>query len=155
MNVALTGRPIIKHKAKNVCQCHWAMCNRFEAQGNWAQGSIAGQPWWNGRLLSAVKRATGARLRGNMQTVIATCAAGAKVGKIWTSCHQGGGKNNATIRHFEVARETRSRWWSSALWDRFGGRIFIVASNLSPTTVPQCTLTTVSTQSPTQPQSGE
>ena len=59
------------------------------------------------------------------------------------------------IRHFEVARETGSRWWSSALWDRFGGRIFIVASNWSPTTVPQCTLTTVSTQSPTQPQSGE
>ena len=59
------------------------------------------------------------------------------------------------IRHFEVARETRSRWWSSALWDRFGGRIFIVTSKLSPKTVPQCTLTTVSTQSPTQPQSGE
>ena len=36
------------------------------------------------------------------------------------------------IRHFEVARETGSRWLSSALWDCFGGRIFNMAANLSP-----------------------
>ena len=43
----------------------------------------------------------------------------------------------------------------SALWDCFGGRIFNMASNLSPKTVPQCTFTTISTRSPAQPQSGE
>ena len=44
----------------------------------------------------------------------------------------------------------------SALWDCLGGRIYNMAANLSPKTVPQCTLTTISTmQSPAQPQSGE
>ena len=32
------------------------------------------------------------------------------------------------IRHFEVARENSSRWFSSALWDCFGGRIFNMAA---------------------------
>ena len=62
---------------------------------------------------------------------------------------------NQGIRHFEVAREPGSRWFQSALWDCFGGRIFNMAANLSPKTVPQCTLTTNSTRSPAQPQSGE
>ena len=43
----------------------------------------------------------------------------------------------------------------SALWDCFGGRIFNMATNSSLRTVPQCTLTTISTRSPAQPQSGE
>ena len=33
-----------------------------------------------------------------------------------------------------------------ALWDCFGGRIFNMAANSSPKTVPQCTLTTTSTR---------
>ena len=37
----------------------------------------------------------------------------------------------------------------------FGGRIFNMAANSFPKTVPQCTLTTISTRSPAQPQSGE
>ena len=36
----------------------------------------------------------------------------------------------------------------SALWDYFGGRIFNMAANLSPKTVPQCTFTTISTGLP-------
>ena len=60
------------------------------------------------------------------------------------------------IRHFEVARETRSRWLSKSkvglpVW----GRICRYVKNASPKTVPQCTLTTISTRSPAQPQSGE
>ena len=43
----------------------------------------------------------------------------------------------------------------SALWDCFGGHIFNMAANSSPKTVPECTLTTISTQSPAQPQSGQ
>ena len=43
----------------------------------------------------------------------------------------------------------------SALWDCFGGRSFNMAANLSPKTVPQCTLTTISTRSPMEPHSGE
>ena len=43
----------------------------------------------------------------------------------------------------------------SALWDCFGGHIFNMVANLSPKIVPQCTLTTILTRSPTQPQSGE
>ena len=43
----------------------------------------------------------------------------------------------------------------SALWDCFGGRIFNMAANLSPKIVPQCALTTISTRSSAQPQSGE
>ena len=45
--------------------------------------------------------------------------------------------------------------FSSALWHCFGGRIFNVAANLSPKTVPQCTFTTISTRSLAQPQRGE
>ena len=63
--------------------------------------------------------------------------------------------NVGGIGHFKVARETGSRWLSSALWDSFGGRIFNIATNLFPKTVPQCTLTTISTRSPAQLQSGE
>ena len=59
------------------------------------------------------------------------------------------------IGHFEVALETESRWFQSALWDCFGGRIFNMVANSSPKAVPQCTLTTISTRSPSQPQSGE
>ena len=62
---------------------------------------------------------------------------------------------NLSIRPFEVMRETGSRWLSSALWDCFGGRTFNMAANLCPKTVPQCTLTTISTQSSAQSQSGE
>ena len=58
---------------------------------------------------------------------------------------------NLSIHPFEVVRETGSRWLSSALWDCFGGRIFKMAANLCPKTVPQCTLTTISTWSPAQP----
>ena len=43
----------------------------------------------------------------------------------------------------------------SALWDCFGGRIFNVAANSSIKTVPQCTLTTISTRTSAQPQSGQ
>ena len=43
----------------------------------------------------------------------------------------------------------------SALWDCFGGRIFNMAANLSPKIVPQCALTTISTRSSAQLQSGE
>ena len=43
----------------------------------------------------------------------------------------------------------------SALWDCFSGRIFNMAANSSHRTVPQSTLTTISTRSPAQPQSGE
>ena len=35
------------------------------------------------------------------------------------------------IRHFEVARETGSRWLSSALWDCFEAHIFNIVANLS------------------------
>ena len=45
--------------------------------------------------------------------------------------------------------------FSSALWHCFGGRIFNMAANLSPKTVPQCTFTTISTRSLAQPQRGE
>jgi len=80
-----------------------------------------------------------------------------------------------------VAQETRRDWWltferyckpqhNSLLWgcagDRvemvvkcivgpFWGRIFNMGANSSPKTVPHCTLTTISTQSPARPQSGE
>ena len=43
----------------------------------------------------------------------------------------------------------------STLWDCFGEHIFNMVANLSSKTPPQCTLTTISTRSPTQPQSGE
>ena len=43
----------------------------------------------------------------------------------------------------------------SALWDCFGEHIFNMVANLSPKIVPQCTLTTILTRSPAQPQSGE
>ena len=59
------------------------------------------------------------------------------------------------IGHFEVALETESRWFQSALWDCFGGRIFNMVANSSPKAVPQCTLTIISTRSPSQPQSGK
>ena len=59
------------------------------------------------------------------------------------------------IGHFEVALETESRWFQSALCYCFGGRIFNMVANSSPKAVPQCTLTTISTLSPSQPQSGE
>ena len=36
-----------------------------------------------------------------------------------------------------------------------GGRIFNMAANLFPKTVPQCTLTIISTRSSAQPRSGE
>ena len=62
---------------------------------------------------------------------------------------------NLSLRPFEVVRETGSRWLSSALWDGFGGRIFNMAANLCLKTVPQCTLTTISTRSSAQSQSGE
>ena len=55
------------------------------------------------------------------------------------------------ICHFEVARETGPRWLSKCIV----GRIFNMTTNSSPKTVPQCTLTNISTWSPTQPQSGE
>ena len=59
------------------------------------------------------------------------------------------------IRHFEVARETGSRWLSKCIVGLFWGTHFQHGSNFAPKTVPQCTLTTISTQSPAQPQSGE
>ena len=43
----------------------------------------------------------------------------------------------------------------SALWDCFKGWICHHAEKASPKIVPQCTLTTISTRSPAQPQSGE
>ena len=43
----------------------------------------------------------------------------------------------------------------TALWDCFGGRIFNMAANSSPNTVPQCPLTTITTRSPAQPQGGK
>ena len=53
------------------------------------------------------------------------------------------------IRHFEAARETGSRRLSlSALLDCFGGQICRPSS-------PTMHLTTISTRSPAQPQSGE
>ena len=52
------------------------------------------------------------------------------------------------ISHFEVARESGSRWFQSAFWD-----IFNMAANSSPKTVLQCTLTTISTWSAAQSQS--
>ena len=45
--------------------------------------------------------------------------------------------------------------YQSALWNCFGGRIFNMAANSSPKTVPECTLTTILTQSLAQLQSGE
>ena len=80
-----------------------------------------------------------------------------------------------------VAQETRRDWWltferyckpqhNSLLWGcardqvemvvqcivgLFWGRIFNMAANSSAKTFPQCTLTTISTRSPAQPQSGE
>ena len=39
----------------------------------------------------------------------------------------------------------------TALWVCFGGRTFNTAANSSPKTVPQCTLTTITTRSPAQP----
>ena len=57
-------------------------------------------------------------------------------------------KVNAThIGYLEVARESESKWLSSALWDclQHGGKFV-------PKKVPQCTLTTILTQSPVQPQ---
>ena len=62
---------------------------------------------------------------------------------------------NLSLRPFEVVRETGSRWLSGALWDGFGGRIFNMAANLCLKTVPQRTLTTISTRSSPQSQSGE
>ena len=59
------------------------------------------------------------------------------------------------IRLFELAREPGRDGCQSALWDCFRGRIFNMAANSSPQTAPQCTLTTISTRSPTQPQRGE
>ena len=56
------------------------------------------------------------------------------------------------IRHFEVGREIGSRWCIVGL---FGGRICRHLENAFPKTIPQCTLTTISTQSPAQPQIGE
>ena len=43
----------------------------------------------------------------------------------------------------------------SALWDCFERRICRHVQNVSPKTVPQCTLTTILTRSPAQPQSGD
>ena len=43
----------------------------------------------------------------------------------------------------------------SAMWDCFKGWICHHAEKASPKIVPQCTLTTISTRSPAQPQSGE
>ena len=59
------------------------------------------------------------------------------------------------IRHFEVARETGSRWLSKCIVGLFWGQNCRHVENASPKTVPQCTLTTILTRSPAQPQSGE
>ena len=52
--------------------------------------------------------------------------------------------------HFEVVQETESRWVSKCIVG-----IYRRVENASPKTVLRCTLTTTSTCSPTQPQSGE
>ena len=57
------------------------------------------------------------------------------------------------IRNFEVARETVPRWLSKCIVGLFWGTNLPPCWNMSPTTVPQCTLTTISNRSP-QPQSG-
>ena len=59
------------------------------------------------------------------------------------------------IRHFEVARETGSRWLSKCIVGLFWAANLPPCCNASSKTVPQCTLATISTQSPAQPQSGE
>ena len=61
----------------------------------------------------------------------------------------------AVIRHFEVATETGSRWLSRCIVGLFWAANLPPCWNASSKTVPQCTLTTISSQSPTQPQSGE
>ena len=43
------------------------------------------------------------------------------------------------IRHFEIARETESRWLSKCIVGLFGGQICRHVENASPKTVPQCT----------------
>ena len=73
--------------------------------------------------------------------------------KDFRDCYWEQGKN-WPISLFEVARETWSRWFQKAFWDCFGERIFNMAANSFPKTVPQCTLTTISTRSPAQPQRG-
>ena len=61
----------------------------------------------------------------------------------------------AVIRHFEVARETGSRWLSRCIVGLFWPANLPPCWNASSKTVPQCTLTTISSRSPAQPQSGE
>ena len=57
------------------------------------------------------------------------------------------------IRHFEVARETGSRWLSKYIVGLFWGTYFQHGGKFVPQlTVPQCT---ISIRSPAQPQSGE
>ena len=58
------------------------------------------------------------------------------------------------IRHFEVVQETGSRWLSSALWDCFGDE-FSTGRQICPQNSLTMHLTTISTRSPVQPQSGE
>ena len=59
------------------------------------------------------------------------------------------------IRHFEVARETGTRCLSKYIVGLFWRTHFNMAANSPPKTVPQCTLTTIASRSPAQPQSGE
>ena len=56
------------------------------------------------------------------------------------------------IRHFEVARETGSRWFSKALWDCFGGRIFNMAAIFVPQNSPTMRFHNHLDRSPAQPQ---
>jgi len=56
------------------------------------------------------------------------------------------------IRQFEVAWETGSRWLSKCIVEQQHLR---PCWNASSKTVPQCTLTTISSRSPAPPQSGE
>ena len=59
---------------------------------------------------------------------------------------------STTLREIENPGRDRCQ---SALWDCFGGWICRHIENASPKTVPQCTLTTISTRSPAQLQGGE
>ena len=62
---------------------------------------------------------------------------------------------NFTILHFEVVRQTESRWLLKCIVGLIGGRIFNMAANSSPKTVPECTSTVILTRFLAQPQSGE
>ena len=58
-------------------------------------------------------------------------------------------------RHFDFAREIRSRWFSKCIVGLFWETNLPPCSKCVPKTVPQCTLTTILTRSPAQPQSGD